>query len=68
MHADLNVSYLGVLGNEGFLDRWVASFNYHDNYFMIEEHDSWVSRTNIDFDEVDMVLGRHDDDWRPPPS
>jgi len=48
LYGELEQSFLGVLGQEGLLDRWVASFNYYDSYFVIEERDSFVERLGID--------------------
>jgi hypothetical protein len=65
---DLNLSFAGVLGQEGFLDRWVASFNYYDGYFVIEERDSFVGRFGVDPYEV-YQQGPFDSEWeRPTPT
>lgn len=34
----------GLLGQLGFLDRWVVSFNYYNLTFVVEEPDSFQSR------------------------
>jgi Aspartyl protease len=66
--ADLNLSFAGVLGQEGFLDRWVASFNYYDSYFVIEERDSFVTRLGVDPFEV-YQQQPFDSEWeRPSPT
>jgi MerR HTH family regulatory protein len=41
-----------VLGQEGFLDRWVASFNFYEGFFVIEEHDSFVEPLGVDPYEI----------------
>lgn len=48
LHQDLSLSFGGVLGQQGFLDRWVASFNLYDGYFIIEERDAFVGRLGRD--------------------
>jgi hypothetical protein len=64
---DLDLSFAGVLGQEGFLDRWVASFNYYDSFFVIEERDSFVERLGVDPYEI-YQRGPFDSEWdRPSP-
>lgn len=41
----------GVLGNDGFFDRWVMSFNRGSNYFVIESPPEFKRRTPFDEDE-----------------
>lgn len=53
---DWGMPFGGLLGQEGFLDRWVASFNRYDNYFIIEEPDSFKERLPID--ESSIFEGR----------
>jgi len=31
----------GILGHQGFLDRFVVSFNYSANYFVVQTPDAW---------------------------
>jgi hypothetical protein len=64
LYGELVQSFLGVLGQEGFLDRWVASFNYYDSYFVIEERDAFVERLGID--PVDYMKGHFDSEWDRP--
>jgi hypothetical protein len=47
MNEELDMSFLSVLGHEGFLDRWVASFNFYDGYFVIEERVSFEQRHGV---------------------
>jgi hypothetical protein len=61
LHGDFDVSFVGLLGQEGFLDRWVASFNFYDGYFVIEERDSYVERMPID-----VYKEQYDSDWHRP--
>ena len=41
---DIGLPFAGILGHFGFLDRWVVTFNAYDNYFVVEERDSFVER------------------------
>jgi hypothetical protein len=47
MNEELDMSFLSVLGQEGFLDRWVASFNFYDGYFVIEARVSFEQRHGV---------------------
>lgn len=60
LKADLPLSFPAILGGRGFLDRWVASFNMYDNYFVIEERDGFVGRLPVDFVQPDLP---DDPDW-----
>lgn len=62
---NLDLSFAGVLGQEGFLDRWVASFNYYDGFFVIEERDSFVERMGVDPYEV-YQRQPFDSEWERP--
>lgn len=64
LYADLELSFAGVLGQEGFLDRWVASFNLYDSYFVIEERDTFVRRLGVD--PLDVIQGNLDSEWDRP--
>lgn len=67
LYGELPTSFLGVLGQEGFLDRWVASFNYYDSYFVIEERETFVERLGVD--PLEYMSGRFDSEWdRPTPN
>jgi hypothetical protein len=67
LYDDLELSFMGVLGQQGFLDRWVASFNYYDSYFVIEERDSFNSRLGVD--PADHFRHQFDSEWeRPSPT
>lgn len=66
LYADLELSFAGVLGQEGFLDRWVVSFNYYDRYFVIEERDSFVER--LPPRVTDEYLRQLDSEWDRPTS
>jgi hypothetical protein len=65
LRAELDLPFAGVLGHEGFLDRWVVSFNYPDNYFVVEEHDSFVQRIPTDQYET-FQQGSYDSEWTRP--
>jgi hypothetical protein len=64
LYADLDLSFAGVLGQDGFLDRWVVSFNYYDRYFVVEERDSFAERLPVDVAE--MQVGQYDSEWDRP--
>lgn len=64
LYADLELSFMGVLGQQGFLDRWVASFNYYDSYFVIEEGDSFNQRLGVDPEAA--AGGYFDSEWDRP--
>ena len=64
LYGELDLSFAGVLGHEGFLDRWVASFNYYDGYFVIEERDAFVGR--LGEDPVEHFQGVFDSEWERP--
>lgn len=34
---EVDIPFMGVLGQHGFLDRWVVSFNYYESYLVVEE-------------------------------
>lgn len=36
--------FQGVLGTEGFLDRFVVTFNAYDDYFLVERPGDWHDR------------------------
>lgn len=64
LYADLEISFAGVLGQEGFLDRWVVSFNYYDRYFIVEERDSFVER--LPADAAELQQRQFDSEWDRP--
>ncbi len=49
---DWGMPFAGLLGQEGFLDRWVVTFNRYDNYFIVEEPESFKGRLPPDPFEV----------------
>jgi len=55
----------GLLGHAGFLDRFVVSFNYANNYFAIETPESWENRTPPP-DPFEEHLHRGDPEWERP--
>jgi hypothetical protein len=59
---DWGMPFQGILGHAGFLDRWVVSFNYYDNYFIVEERDAFVERMPPDHESAyqDRDLGWRD--------
>ncbi len=64
LYDDLDLSFVGVLGQQGFLDRWVASFNLAFGYFVIEEADAFNERLGID--PVQAMSGFFDSEWSRP--
>lgn len=64
LYEDLALSFAGILGQEGFLDRWVASFNLYDGFFVIEERDDFVHRLGID--PTEFINGFYDSEWERP--
>lgn len=65
LRDELPVAFAGLLGTLGFLDKWVVSFNFYDSYFVVEEHDSFVSRMPVDvYDEYQRRF--FDSEWSPP--
>jgi len=63
LREELDVAFAGLLGTVGFLDRWVVSFNYYDNYFVVEERDSFQDRIPKD---MEREFQRFDSEWSPP--
>jgi len=63
LREELDVAFAGLLGTVGFLDRWVVSFNYYDNYFVVEERDSFQDRIPKD---MEQEFQRFDSEWAPP--
>lgn len=62
--VELDLPFAGCLGSQGFLDRWVVTFNYYDSYFVVEERDAFVARMPVDtFTEYQE---KFDQDWWPP--
>ena len=38
----------GLLGQAGFLDRWVVTFNYHRSYLVVEHQEDFERRLPVD--------------------
>jgi hypothetical protein len=36
--------FQGILGAEGFLDKFVVTFNYYETFFLVEHPDEWNAR------------------------
>jgi hypothetical protein len=36
--------FQGILGSEGFLDKFVVTFNVYENFFLVENPDDWAER------------------------
>lgn len=59
--------YQGVLGSEGFLDRFVVTFDQYDGYFLIERPDDWQERLGRLLDQEDSTAAA-DPQWQRPTS
>jgi hypothetical protein len=62
---DWGMPFAGLLGQDGFFDRWVVTFNRYDNYFVVEERDAFIER--FDPDQLDRLVEeaeRRDQGWR----
>ena len=64
LREELDLPFAGCLGTLGFLDRWVVSFNAYDNYFVVEERDSFVNR--FPADPYEVFQQQFDSEWAPP--
>lgn len=62
--VELPLPFAGCLGSEGFLDRWVVSLNYYDNYFVVETRDGFQARMPVDV--YKEFQENFDEDWWPP--
>lgn len=45
--GDWNMPF-GLLGQVGFLDRWVVTFNHYRNYFVVQQLDDFEGRLPVD--------------------
>lgn len=64
---DWGMTFGGLLGQEGFLDRWVASFDYPKS-FVIEERESFESRLPAVSEEQLLELWEWQElGWKGPP-
>lgn len=53
----------GLLGSEGFLNKWVVSFNYYGNYFVVEPIEDFERR--VPLDEFEELQRRYPDAYQP---
>lgn len=51
----------GLLGNEGFFDRWAVTFNRYGNYFVVESVPDFEAR--MPADELAQLQGRSERYW-----
>jgi len=58
----LQMPFQGVLGSRGFLERLAVTFNEYENYFVIEQSDSYHERVGRHL--VEDVTRRSDEHWR----
>jgi hypothetical protein len=62
---DWQMPFAALLGQEGFFDRWVVTFNRYDNYFIVEERDTFVGRFEPnEEDRLADLAERRDLGWR----
>lgn len=52
----------GLLGQEGFLNKWVVSFNYQMGYFVVEPIEEFEVRLPVD--PYDELQKRYPDPYR----
>lgn len=62
--SELSLPFAGLLGQQGFLDRWVVTFNRYDNYFIVEEPDSFKSRLPPDETRLVQAAESRDLGWK----
>ena len=60
----LDLPFEGLLGTQGFLDRWVVSFDYYGSRFVVEERETFIKRLPVDIERE--FLERYDSEWAPP--
>lgn len=63
LEDDLNLTWGGFLGTRGFLDRWVVTFHRAEEYFVVEEPESFKARLPP---EVAEEYERRDSGYRGP--
>lgn len=61
---DWEMPFEGVLGEHGFLDRWVVSFNRPGGFFVVEEPEAFSQRMPVDPTEE---MEWRDLGWKGPP-
>lgn len=59
---ELQMSFQGVLGSRGFLERLAVTFNEYENYFVIESADGYHERVGRHL--IDDPTRRSDESWR----
>lgn len=65
---DWEMPFAGLLGQEGFLDKWVVSFDYPKS-FVIEERSSYESRLPVlTPEEVSEIWEWQELGWKGPPT
>lgn len=53
----------GILGYEGFFNRWAVSFNAYEGYFVVEPVDDFAER--LPLDPFDEMTSRYPDPYEP---
>jgi hypothetical protein len=67
--TDWNMPFAGLLGQDGFLDRWVVSFDYPHS-FVIEARESFLTRipsVGLNEEEIAKIWESQELGWRAPP-
>jgi len=60
----LQMPFQGVLGTEGFLDKFVVTFHKYYDYFLVERPTDWEARVGDAL--ADEPVDRPDPQWEPP--
>ncbi len=59
--------FAGLLGHDGFLLRWVVSFNSYGNYMVVEPPDSFAERTPVGREDQEVWSNpSYDSEWDRP--
>jgi len=62
MDPELQMPFQGVLGTEGFLDKFAVTFNRYFDYFIVERPDDFHERTGRHL--TDDATGAVDENWK----
>lgn len=64
MSPELQMSFQGLLGTEGFLDKFAVTFNKYYDYFVLERPDDFHDRVGAPFAEDPVSVA--DPQWERP--
>jgi hypothetical protein len=62
LSPDLRMPFQGVLGTEGFLDRFAVTFNKYYDYFVVERPDDFHDRVGQHL--TTEPTAKSDESWR----